>query len=215
MVVCLACLYQLYSDSIFENYENDQAKQIDEYNGKVFKDLKFGSKVQFPRKRSFSLSNKDFNLFSHFAIYIGDSKVIHLDKVPEISFFQKISALVYSNGYKVQIISIESVAEGKPYYINNDLDEICGPFQNDKIVSRANERVEITMYALFWYNCEHFVNICRYNLWISEQLIPAKFLLRRHHATTTSPQSVGSKSHTFTLSIAETFISWGEHESLT
>ncbi|XP_059140934.1 phospholipase A and acyltransferase 3-like [Physella acuta] len=131
--------------------------------------------------------------YSHFAIYIGDEKVIHLvsDKVD----LTDISALSQSS--KKYAVSASGVPEDIAEVTEEDFFEVAAdskaelanwdqksPYSAAEIVKRAEARIGPCKYSLETYNCEHFVNEIKYNKAVSKQVEEARksMLYRMFHS---------------------------------
>ncbi|XP_020332658.1 phospholipase A and acyltransferase 4-like [Oncorhynchus kisutch] len=110
--------------------------------------------------------------FKHWALYIGNGKVIHLvtpDGSGVLRAFSSSSPSVSCKGM-ITIDTLKAVADGNPYKINNYLDDKYKPRRTDVI----REDVDILKgrtitYDLLGRNCEHFVTFLRYGKSESKQ----------------------------------------------
>jgi hypothetical protein len=140
--------------------KSKKEKERQEHNRKVLDNLHPGDLVQYKR-----------DLYSHWAVYIGHEKIIHLHGTNDSLL--GLSGLVTSSNLIGQaIVKIDSywdVTLNSYAYRNNsnDYDLICLP--SEKIIIRAYSRVGYDYYNLFSFNCEHFAKWCRYDLPISDQ----------------------------------------------
>ena len=103
---------------------------------------------------------------SHFALYLGDERVVHL----------------WSNhwfGFRVRVDRIRVVQRNFPAACNVHSDELdrrmwanyrLRPFDGQEIVRRALSRLHESCYSFLWHNCEHFVTWARYGSEVSPQL---------------------------------------------
>lgn len=133
-----------------------EAKRV-EHNQKCFESLKPGDLIEYKR-----------NLYSHWAVYIGNDKIVHLYGEKESASNFSISGVIpvsgTSNTASVVISSFWDIVNGSFVYRNNSLDDEFKPLPVEQILARAFSRVDETNYSLFWYNCEHFAKSCRYGV---------------------------------------------------
>jgi len=79
-------------------------------------------------------------IFMHWAVYIGNNKMIEVSKK-----------------YKqVQEVPFSQSLPGVTMVVNNHLDEQIRPFSPDEIVRRARSKIGRWDYDLVMNNCEHF-----------------------------------------------------------
>ena len=95
-------------------------------------------------------------LYYHYAIYIGDNKVIHRDK-------QKYGGVFINNLYDVP--GIMKIVPSHPR-----LNKIPTQTAIQNALSIANTDDDSKTYNVFTRNCEHFVNKIRYNCSKSNQV---------------------------------------------
>uniref|UniRef100_A0A0B7AVC6 LRAT domain-containing protein n=1 Tax=Arion vulgaris TaxID=1028688 RepID=A0A0B7AVC6_9EUPU len=136
------------------------------YNARILKDLAIGDLIEFPR-----------GLYSHWAVYLGDEKVAHLagidndgvngDIKPEYMF--TISGIKY-NKAKVCIDNFWDVVLDSKACKNNKKDNKWRPLDPKKVVNNALTKLGEVGYNIFYSNCEHFVNWCRYGISKSDQV---------------------------------------------
>ncbi|XP_006901603.1 PREDICTED: retinoic acid receptor responder protein 3 [Elephantulus edwardii] len=102
--------------------------------------------------------------YEHWAIYVGDGYVIHLDPIGDFPRNSSSSVLsVLNSRAEVKRERLEDVVAGCRYRINNHLDHKYKPQSVDKIISSAKEKVGQQMpYNVLNKNCEHFVTDLRY-----------------------------------------------------
>lgn len=128
------------------------------HNTKVLNELKPGDLVQYRR-----------DLYSHWAVYAGHDKVIHLHGNTE-GRFSGVGVLSSNFGLaEVKIDHFWDILQNSYAYRNNSRDSELTPLTSNEIVFRAYSKIGSDFYDLFTYNCEHFANWCRYDLPISEQ----------------------------------------------
>ncbi|CAM5126564.1 unnamed protein product [Eretmochelys imbricata] len=113
--------------------------------------------------------------YQHWAIYVGDGKVVHLAppcEHPTDGVASVLAAL--SDRAYVKKDWLEDVVRKDRYRVNNKHDETHHPLPISKIVRRAQELVGREMpYNLTSHNCEHFVMELRYGVAMSDQVTEA------------------------------------------
>ncbi|XP_022082947.1 retinoic acid receptor responder protein 3-like [Acanthaster planci] len=121
--------------------------------------------------------------YSHWAIYIGEHDkiehaVIHFSLHEGALIFSALtcscSAGIASSQPEIRADSIETVlGNSGQVRINNSKDRDTAPFDTSIIVQTAKDKQKSETqpkYSLLRNNCEHFVNSCRYNQTVSEQV---------------------------------------------
>ncbi|XP_042178435.1 phospholipase A and acyltransferase 4-like [Oncorhynchus tshawytscha] len=112
--------------------------------------------------------------YKHWALYIGNGEVIHLvtpDGPSRVSFcsFSSSSSSVSCKG-TITIETLQDVAAGNTYKINNYLDNKYNPRPTDVIMREVDKmRGRTIKYDLLGQNCEHFVTFLRYGQSESKQ----------------------------------------------
>jgi hypothetical protein len=145
-----------------------------EHNQKVLNDLKPGDLVEYKR-----------NLYSHWAVYIGRNKIIHLHGENEGPLTLSGVAIMPSvSRAQVVIDDFWMIVKNSHVYRNNSLDSELTPLPVEKILTRAYEKVNDSNYNVFWYNCEHFAKHCRYGIESSEQAATVLKLLKFGYTVT-------------------------------
>ncbi|XP_060110853.1 phospholipase A and acyltransferase 3-like [Heteronotia binoei] len=113
--------------------------------------------------------------YQHWAIYVGDGKVVHL--APECDRLANGAAsvlAVLSDRAYVKKDWLELVVRKDPYRVNNKHDDAFPVVPLDKILQRTEELVGREMpYNLTSHNCEHFVMDLRYGVAMSDQVTDA------------------------------------------
>lgn len=95
-----------------------------------------------------------YGLFYHYAMYIGDNKVIHRDKTNVFSF---------GHIYITELDKMRGVCRVVPLHMHR--------VSTEKAIERAYELItKDNTYNVLTNNCEHFVNFVRYNNRISKQV---------------------------------------------
>jgi cell wall-associated NlpC family hydrolase len=93
-------------------------------------------------------------LFYHYAMYIGDNKVIHRDKTHFLS---------YGRIYVTDINTMKGTMTILPLHIHRVPTEVA--------INNAFELInKNNTYNVLTNNCEHFVNFVRYNTHVSKQI---------------------------------------------
>ncbi|XP_059159059.1 uncharacterized protein LOC131943066 [Physella acuta] len=115
------------------------------HNLNVLRSLKPGDLVKFHR-----------SLYTHWAVYEGDSNVIHV----EGSFCDDIKR------HKVEIKREHflHVAQGDKAYDGNDMDDDWVAVDTEIVLQRAQNSIGHWQYALVFNNCVQFAKWCRYGL---------------------------------------------------
>ncbi|XP_054829088.1 phospholipase A and acyltransferase 3-like [Eublepharis macularius] len=113
--------------------------------------------------------------YQHWAIYVGDGKVVHL--APECDRLANGAAsvlAVLSDRAYVKKDWLEVVVRKDQYRVNNKHDNTHPLVPLAKILQRAEELVGREMpYNLTSHNCEHFVMDLRYGVAMSDQVTDA------------------------------------------
>ncbi|KAH9488130.1 hypothetical protein Btru_064970 [Bulinus truncatus] len=137
-----------------------------EHNKRVLEDLRPGDRVEIRKC-----------LYSHWAIYYGDGKIVHLvgeddDDQIDTRFHLKhkftISGKTF-NKAKVCIDDFWDVVGEHKAFINN-YDDKFSPMETSKILERANKSIGRVGYNVLYSNCEHFATWCRYDVRESSQV---------------------------------------------
>ncbi|XP_071115702.1 phospholipase A and acyltransferase 3-like [Haliotis cracherodii] len=105
----------------------------------------------------------DRGIYCHWALYIGEGRVIHLaGRDGDMND--------NANDVKVREDSFWKVAGGDEVDVSNDKDDRWNPYPPDEIVERAKSRLDRVGYNLVLFNCEHFTSWCRYGKSQSDQV---------------------------------------------
>ncbi|XP_013089958.1 phospholipase A and acyltransferase 3-like isoform X4 [Biomphalaria glabrata] len=142
------------------------------FNEREIRKAKNGERVQFLRKG-----------YSHWALYVGQDLVVHLWN-PHISLLGVITTLVWwSTAVSVRQDNYRAVERGSRIKINRSMDKYLTPLPENTILENANRSLAANEcgYNAFLYNCEHFVNKCRFGFWrynflSSEQILALPFI---------------------------------------
>ncbi|GFO48582.1 hras-like suppressor 3 [Plakobranchus ocellatus] len=133
------------------------------HNQRVLSELEPGDLIEFPR-----------GLYSHWAVYVGNEKVVHLTGVDNGG--SSSSKYVFSIcGVKfdkaaVRIDNFWDVVADCRAEKNNKGDEKHKPLSRSEIIDRAKSRLGEVGYNVIFSNCEHFARWCRYGISKSEQV---------------------------------------------
>ncbi|KAL3870918.1 hypothetical protein ACJMK2_038946 [Sinanodonta woodiana] len=141
-------------------------KEIVAHNAKVLEELNVGDTIEFPR-----------GCYSHWAVYIGDEKVVHLtgdDNDGINGNFDSgnlftICGRRFNKAY-VKVDNFWDVVLGCQARINKSKDKNMRPLAEEDIVQRAMSKLGEIGYNVMWCNCEHFASWCRYGKEKSEQV---------------------------------------------
>ena len=143
--------------------KNNEQKRLD-HNLKLLKQLKLGDLVEYKRE-----------LYSHWAVYIGNGKIVHLagkeeQKLSSVGL-QHLNVLCSSvtNVAEVRIDHFLDIIKNSYAYRNNSKDVEFTALPDDQILTRALAKIGTHHYDLFEFNCEHFAHYCRYDLSLSDQ----------------------------------------------
>ncbi|KAK0065883.1 HRAS-like suppressor 2 [Biomphalaria pfeifferi] len=135
------------------------------HNKQVYDSLRLGDRVQFKR-----------GLYSHWGIYIGQGKIIHLASHDNAEVkANSNSTHLFSIGGKlfnkafVRIDDFWKVVGEYKAIINNTLDMKLRALSPEVIVQQAMKKIGEVGYNVITANCEHFTNWCRYGESKSEQ----------------------------------------------
>ncbi|XP_038061959.1 phospholipase A and acyltransferase 4-like [Patiria miniata] len=136
--------------------------------------LCLGDRLEFDRN----------GLYAHWGIYVGRYKwmehaVVHFGIFEGGAAFskKKTSGSASSASQKPEILAdaIGRILDGDKVRINNSRDNQVEPLDPDDLIEEAKkmhrDKTPID-YRLLSSNCEHFVNLCRYNRPHSEQIPP-------------------------------------------
>nr|ACO08233.1 Retinoic acid receptor responder protein 3 [Oncorhynchus mykiss] len=113
--------------------------------------------------------------YNHWALYIGNGDVIHLvspDGPSKVAFcsVSSFSGSVACSKGMITIETLQDVAAGNTYKINNYLDDEYKPRRTDVIMWDVDKmRGRTIKYNLLGNNCEHFVTFLRYGQSESKQ----------------------------------------------
>ena len=115
----------------------------------------------------------------HFAIYAGEDRIIHYQKRGNITQVTEESIQDYRFycRNKMGSIGIPLSRSAQMFNLEKHTPEIHTrkPFSGPETVRRARSMLYLKDYNLFGNNCEHFVNWCKYDLKVSDQVQKAAF----------------------------------------
>ncbi|KAE9547026.1 hypothetical protein FO519_009762 [Halicephalobus sp. NKZ332] len=115
--------------------------------------------------------------YCHWAVYIGNNKVIHVTAAHSDKFSLEsiINALIDKASKAVvkeeELEMLNFVIRFT--HVDNSLDSQIPPFSPDEIVRRARSKIGSWYYDLERNNCEHFAKWCRYGEEVCQQLVYA------------------------------------------
>ncbi|XP_059172812.1 phospholipase A and acyltransferase 3-like [Physella acuta] len=116
-------------------------------------------------------------MYCHFALYIGNGRVIHLTSSNPATFNSSSKGALSAAGLPVDIGNVseddffEVAADSKAELANWDEKS---PYSEAEIVKRAKAKIGPAKYSIETYNCEHFVNEIKYGKPVSKQVDSAK-----------------------------------------
>lgn len=139
---------------------------IQRHNCTVLESLEEGDLIEFHR-----------GIYSHWAVYIGEGKVIHLagDENDGLNANVNSGSLFTICGRRfhkafVKLDDFWDVVCDSKAYKNNNKDKKMSPLSGREIIERAMNMIGEIGYNLLWSNCEHFASYCRYGKPKSEQV---------------------------------------------
>ncbi|XP_033728743.1 phospholipase A and acyltransferase 2-like [Pecten maximus] len=137
---------------------------LDTHNATLLNELEIGDMVEFPR-----------GLYSHWGVYIGEGKIVHLSGGDNDGINAFNSGSVFTicgksfNKAFVRVDDFCRVVLGCKAKKNNGKDRKCTPRQAHEILQIALDMVGEIGYNVLWNNCEHFAAFIRYGRKWSEQ----------------------------------------------
>ncbi|KAK7093759.1 phospholipase A and acyltransferase 3-like [Littorina saxatilis] len=136
------------------------------HNETLLQELEPGDLIEFPRE-----------YYSHWAVYIGDKKVVHLagDENDGINGQIDADKLMTISGQRfgkalVKVENFWNVVDGSRARKNNNKDGKHPPLSKQEIVENALSKIGRIGYNVLFDNCEHFAKWCRYGLNKSDQV---------------------------------------------
>ncbi|KAL4228365.1 Kelch-like protein 6 [Mactra antiquata] len=141
------------------------AVAIRNHNCTVLNELRPGDNIEIDR-----------GMYSHWAVYKGEGKVIHMTGADDDGINGNVnSASVFTicgKRFKKAFVKVDDfwdvVGDSKAYK-NNGKDRKFSPCSVDEILDRALSMVGEVGYNVLWQNCEHFASYCRYGVSKSSQ----------------------------------------------
>ncbi|XP_025083219.1 HRAS-like suppressor 3 isoform X1 [Pomacea canaliculata] len=130
----------------------NSTKEIEEHNRMIMSKAREGDLIEFPRP-----------IYSHWAVYIGNGKVIELTTIVHPG-----SSTGTPEGI-VQEADFMKVAGSSKAKINNEKDKDWEPRLPWQIVATARDLIGSRLYHFLNSNCEHFAKFCRYGKTDSDQ----------------------------------------------
>ncbi|CAF0968658.1 unnamed protein product [Brachionus calyciflorus] len=137
------------------------AKEVQKFlhNKQVLSELLPGDLIEFKR-----------NLYSHWAIYIGNSKIVHFSGNETRLAISGVQ-LTEIHKAKINIDNYWDILEDSYAFRNNLFDKILNPLPVEEILIRAYSKVGESNFSIFSNNCEHFAKYCRYGVNSSDQIM--------------------------------------------
>ncbi|KAM9362552.1 lecithin retinol acyltransferase a [Symphorus nematophorus] len=162
--------FKLFESSWADTDDQEARERHPQHRGPL-PPLRRGDLLEVPR-----------TIFTHYGIYLGDSKVAHLipDILPVITNDTKLISSVITNKRlilgcmckcaTVRVDTLEDFAYGSKILVNR-MDKMMKntAFSNEDVAKRAEKLIGAIPYSLLWNNCEHFVTYCRYGAAASRQ----------------------------------------------
>ncbi|XP_077999684.1 phospholipase A and acyltransferase 2-like [Glandiceps talaboti] len=116
-------------------------------------------------------------LYSHWGVYIGDGKVIHLtgenDGIGDDLGNPKLVFSVWGKQFNKAVVKCDDffdIVYDCKAKINNSKDKKTPPARKRDIAERAVSKLGKVGYNVLWNNCEHFASWCRYGVAESDQV---------------------------------------------
>ncbi|XP_046560833.1 uncharacterized protein LOC124269837 [Haliotis rubra] len=125
--------------------------ELHRHNRTVLDKLKPGDRLQFER-----------GLFQHWAVYVGNQKIVHLAGVRDQGETTLNHSFAISGVGIVRIDNFWSVAGDSKVYLDNSKDAKLRPYEPNRIVQRALSNLGEVGYDTLFKNCEQFASWCRY-----------------------------------------------------
>ena len=104
-------------------------------------------------------------VYKHWAVYVGDNKIVHYNKVG------KVGEIVCEDidSYISDFVLFRRAKKKKMGIMNRIVHE-SPHFSGKQVAERALSKLGMTSYNLLFKNCEHFAKWCKYNVPMSEQI---------------------------------------------
>lgn len=142
------------------------SSKIKKHNKRVLATLKVGDAIEFRGR-----------FYSHWAIYIGNGKIIHVSDVrisccSGTSNFSSVSSERGKSFKKaeIKVSKFDDETKGCRAFKNNSVDERFPPNPVEEIIWTAMLLQGPIDYNLRTNNCEHFVTLCRNGVLMSAQV---------------------------------------------
>ena len=104
-------------------------------------------------------------VYEHWAVYVGDNKIVHYNKVGEVGQIVREDI----DSYISDCLVLFRCSKKKMGIMNRIVHELPD-FSGKQVAERALNKVGMTGYSLLFKNCEHFVKWCKYDVPICEQV---------------------------------------------
>ena len=105
-------------------------------------------------------------VYEHWAVYVGDNKIVHYNKVGEVGQIVCEDIDIYISDCFV----LFRCAKKKKMGIINGIVHKSLHFSGKQVAERALSKVGMKGYSLLFKNCEHFAKWCKYDVPICEQV---------------------------------------------
>ena len=104
-------------------------------------------------------------MYEHWAVYVGDNRIVHYKKVGKVGEVVCEDIDSYISDHFV----LFRRAKKKKMGIINRIVHESPQFSGKQVAERALSKVGMTGYHLLFKNCEHFAKWCKYDVPMSEQ----------------------------------------------
>ena len=114
-----------------------------------------------PQRGEIIYAKRKNGAYLHYGVYVGDNQVIHFS-------YHKNETI---NDTRIIKTSLQEFADGDTVYIENEQKSVIQN-TNEECAQKAEMMIEAYkhQYNLAFNNCEHFVNLCKYNQKESKQV---------------------------------------------
>ena len=102
-------------------------------------------------------------VYKHWAVYVGDNKIVHYKKVGREVKIVREDIDTYLSG-----CFVFRAGKKKMGFINRIVQD-SAHFSGQQVAERARSKVGMKGYDLLFTNCEHFAKWCKYDVPMSEQ----------------------------------------------
>lgn len=105
-------------------------------------------------------------VYEHWAVYVGDNRIVHYKKVGKVG---EVVCEDIDSYISDRFVLFRRAKKKKMGIINRIVHE-SPIFSGNQVAERALSKVGMTGYNLLFKNCEHFAKWCKYNVPMSEQV---------------------------------------------